>query len=160
MRLSVDEAFSRFGDRVFSAAFSVCRNRADADDAVQDTFIKYYSMGLDYESEEHIRAWLIRVAVNRAKDIVGAFWHRNRVEWEEYMDELPFEAPEDKGLFEAVMRLPDKYRVVIHLFYFEDYSVGEIAKILHSREGTVKSQLTRGRKLLKTMLKEEWNDDE
>ena len=160
MRLSVDEAFQKYGDRIFSAAFSVCRNRTDADDAVQDAFIKYYSLGMDYESEEHIRAWLIRVAVNRAKDIAGSFWQRNKVAWEEYMDELPFEAPEDSRLFEAVMRLPDKYRVVIHLFYYEEYSVIEIAEILKRREGTVKSQLSRGRKLLKNMLEEEWDDDE
>ena len=76
------------------------------------------------------------------------------------MTELAFEAPEDSRLFEAVMRLPDKYRTAIHLFYYEDYSVREIAEILKSREGTVKSQLSRGRELLKTMLKEEWDDDE
>lgn len=160
MRLSVDEAFQKYGDRTFSAAFSVCCNRVDADDAVQDAFIKYYSLGLDYESEEHIRAWLIRVAVNRAKDISGSFWRRNKVAWEEYMDELPFETPEDSRLFEAVMRLPDKYRVVIHLFYYEEYALSEIAKILRLREGTVKSRLSRGRKLLKNMLEEEWDDDE
>lgn len=160
MRLSVDEAFQKYGDRTFSAAFSVCRDRVDADDAVQDAFIKYYSMGLDYENEEHIRAWLIRVAVNRAKDIASSFWRKNKVAWEEYMDELPFETPEDRGLFEAVMRLPEKYRVAIHLFYYEEYAVGEIAKILRLREGTVKSQLNRGRKLLKNMLEEGWNDDE
>lgn len=160
MRLSVDEAFQKYADRVFSAAFSVCRNRADADDAVQDTFVKYYSLGKDFESEEHIRAWLIRAAVNRAKDIAGSFWRRNKVAWEDQMEELPFEAPEDKELFEAVMRLPEKYRVVIHLFYYEEYAVREIAEILRLREGTVKSQLSRGRMLLKDMLKEEWNDDE
>ena len=76
------------------------------------------------------------------------------------MNELTFEAPEDSRLFEAVMRLPDKYRIVIHLFYYEDYTIAEIAQILKRREGTVKSQLNRGRKLLKTMLMEEWNDDE
>lgn len=160
MRLSVDEAFQKYGDRAFSAAFSVCRNRMDADDAVQDTFIKYDSLGMDYESEEHIRAWLLRVVVNRAKDITSSFWRRNKVAWEEYMDELPFEEPEDSRLFEAVMRLPEKYRVVIHLFYYEEYAVGEIAEILRLREGTVKSRLNRGRKLLKNMLKEEWDDDE
>ncbi len=160
MRLSVDEAFQKYGDRVFSAAYSVCRNRADADDVVQDTFLKYHTLVSDYESEEHIRAWLLRVAVNRAKDITTSFWRRNRADWEDYMNELPFEAPEDKGLFEAVMRLPDKYRVVIHLYYFEDYAVSEIAAILRRSEGTVKSQLNRGRMLLKNMLKEDWNDDE
>ena len=76
------------------------------------------------------------------------------------MNELTFEEPEDSRLFEAVMRLPDKYRIVIHLFYYEDYTIAEIAQILKRREGTVKSQLNRGRKLLKTMLMEEWDDDE
>ena len=76
------------------------------------------------------------------------------------MNELEFEAPEDSRLFEAVMELPDKYRTVIHLFYYEEYSVREIADILRCREGTVKSQLSRGRALLKTKLKEDWNDDE
>ena len=74
--------------------------------------------------------------------------------------ELPFEEPADGRLFEAVMRLPEKYRIVLHLFYYEDYSVEEIAGILHSRTGTVKSQLHRGRMLLKNQLMEEWNDDE
>lgn len=76
------------------------------------------------------------------------------------METLVFEAPEDKSLFEAVMSLPAKYRTVIHLFYYEDYSVARIAEILHTRAGTVKSQLNRGRQLLKTKLMEAWNDDE
>lgn len=159
MRLSVDEAYCKYADRVFAAAFSVCRNKADADDIVQDTFVKYYSRDIDYENEEHIKAWLLLVAINRAKDIVTSFWRRNKVEWEEYMDEVAFEEPEDGRLFEAVMRLPNKYRIVIHLFYYEEYSVKEIAQMLHRSEGTVKSQLNRGRKLLKNMLMEEWDDD-
>lgn len=160
MKLSVDKTYEKYADRVFAAAFNICRNRADADDVVQDTFIKYYSQQQDFEDEAHIRAWLLRVAINRAKDITSSFWRKNRVTWEEYMDELEFEEPADSRLFEAVMRLPDKYRIVIHLFYYEDYSVSEIAGVLHCREGTVKSQLNRGRKLLKNMLMEEWNDDE
>lgn len=160
MRLSVDEAFQKYGDRVFSAAFSICRNRADADDVVQDTLIRYYSLEKDYESELHLKAWLLRVAINRAKDITSAFWRKNKVDWEDCMDELAFEEPEDSRLFEAVMRLPEKYRTVIHLFYHEDYAVEEIAGILRRPAGTVKSQLNRGKKLLKNMLREEWNDDE
>ena len=160
MRLSVDETFQKYGDRIFSAAFSVCRNRADADDVVQDTLIRYYSLDKEFENEAHLKAWLIRVAVNRAKDINASFWRRNTVEWEDTMDELVFEAPEDSRLFEAVMRLPEKYRTVIHLFYYEDYAVEEIAAILRRPKGTVKSQLNRGRALLKNLLQEEWNDDE
>lgn len=160
MKLSVDEAYEKYADRVFGAAFSVCRNQADADDVTQDTFIRYYSRSQDYEDESHIRAWLLRVAINRAKDITSSFWRKNKVTWEEYMDELVFPEPEDNRLFEAVMQLPEKYRIVIHLFYYEEYSISEIAKLLRSREGTVKSQLSRGRKLLKNMLMEDWNDDE
>ena len=145
MRLSVDEAFRRNGDRVFSAAFSICRNREDADDTVQDTFLKYYTQNEEYIDESHLKAWLIRVAINRAKDLSGTFWRRNRVSWEEYMDELEFQEPEDRSLFEAVMRLPGKYRIVIHLFYYEEYSIDEISAPLHRSQGTVKSQLSRGR---------------
>ena len=108
MRLSVDETFQKYGDRIFSAAFSVCRNRADADDVVQDTLLRYYSLSKDYASEAHLKAWLIRVAVNRAKDITSSFWRKHQVEWEDYMNELAFEEPEDGRLFEAVMRLPEK----------------------------------------------------
>ena len=145
MRLSVDEAFRRYGDRVFSAAFSICRNREDADDTVQDTFLKYYTQNEEYIDESHLKAWLIRGAINRVKDLSGAFWRRNRVSWEEYMDELEFQEPEDRSLFEAVMRLPGKYRIVIHLFYYEEYSIDEISATLHRSQGTVKSQLSRGR---------------
>lgn len=159
MRLSVDEAFRRYGDRVFSAAFSICQNREDADDTVQDTFLKYYTKNADYIDETHLKAWLLRVAINRAKDITGAFWRRNRVSWESYMNELEFVQPEDRNLFEAVMRLPEKYRIVIHLHYYEEYSIEEIAATLHSSQGTVKSQLSRGRKLLKSMLAEDEDHD-
>lgn len=145
MRLSVDEAFRRYGDRLFSAAFSICRNREDADDTMQDTFLKYYTLNEEYIDESHLKAWLIRVAINRVKDLSGAFWRRNRVSWEEYMDELEFQEPEDRSLFEAVMRLPGKYRIVIHLFYYEEYSIDEISATLHRSQGTVKSQLSRGR---------------
>lgn len=160
MRLSVDEIFQKYGDRIFSAAFSICQNQADANDVVQDTLIRYYSLGKDYENETHLKAWLIRVAINRAKDITSSFWRKNKVNWEDYIDGPVFGEPEDCRLFEAVMRLPEKYRAVIHLFYYEDYTVEEIAGILRRPGGTVKSQLNRGRKLLKNMLQEEWNDDE
>ena len=160
MKRSVDDAFREYGDRVFTAAFQICGNKADADDVVQDTFVKYYTLDREYESEAHLKAWLLRVAINRAKDVAGSFWRRNTVSWEEYMEELDFAAPEDSRLFQAVMQLPRKYRVPIHLHYYEEYSVEEIAKLLGSRPGTVKSQLSRGRKLLKSMLTEEWDDDE
>ena len=160
MRLSAAEAYEKYADRVFAAAFSECRDRADADDVTQDTFMRYLDRDQDYRDEEHLKAWLLRVAVNRARDLTRAFWRRNRVPWEDTMAELPFEEPADRDLFAAVLGLPEKYRVVIHLFYYEDYGVGRIAALLGLREGTVKSRLSRGRTLLKNILMEDWNDDE
>lgn len=160
MKLSAEDAFRQFGDRVFSAAFSATGNKEDADDVVQDTFLKYWNTDQDFADENHIKAWLLRVSINRSRDLLRSFWHRKKVPWADYMEELPFEEPEDKSLFEAVMELPRKYRVTIHLHYYEDLSVSEIAEILHTTDGTVKSQLSRGRKLLKTKLMEAWDDDE
>lgn len=155
MRLSVEDAFGKYGDRVFSAAFSICRNREDADDVVQDTFLKYHTKQMQYMDETHLKAWLLRVAINRARDITAAFWRRNRVSWEDYMEELEFVQPEDRSLFQAVMSLPEKYRLVLHLYYYEECVIKEIASLLHTGEGTIKSRLSRGRALLKTMLTED-----
>lgn len=79
---------------------------------------------------------------------------------EDHMETLPFETPESENLFETVMQLPDKYRTVIHLFYYEDYSVHEISEILKLSESNVKVRLSRGRSLLKEKLQEEWENDE
>lgn len=160
MRLSTQEAFRKYGDRVFAAAFQICRSREDADDVVQDTFLKYHAIQMEYDSEEHLKAWLLRTAINRCKDLLKSFWRVHTTPWEDYMNELEFAQPSDKGLFEAVMKLPRKYRIVIHLYYFEEYSIDEISGILREPAGTVKSQLSRGRSLLKKQLMEEWNDDE
>ena len=160
MKLPTGDAYDAYADRVFAAAFSVCGNRDDADDVTQDVFLKYQTAAKDYADETHLRAWLLRTAINRAKDLKSSFRRKNTVPWEDYMGEAAFEEPADGDLFRAVMALPEKYRVPIHLFYYEDYSIKEIAKMLRRGEGTVKSQLSRGRALLKSTLAEEWNDDE
>ena len=160
MRLDTDEAFRRYADRVFASAFSVTRDPVDADDATKATFLRSHTRNDDFESEAQLKALLLRVAINRAQDLSGSFWRRNTTALEEYMETLEFEAPEDSTLFRAVMALPEKYRVVIHLHYYEGYGVEEIAALLGRRTGTVKSQLSRGRTLLKNALQEEWNDDE
>jgi len=150
---------ARYRDNVFAAAFSVCGNAADADDVVQETFLQYHTTGRQFDSEEHIRAWLLRVAINKAKNLTRSFWRRNMMPLEDYMETLAFETPESAGIFDEVMHLPEKYRVVLHLYYFEDYSIREIAEVLRLSEGNVKVRLSRGRALLKQRLKEEWNND-
>ena len=155
MRQSLEELIELHQKSLYAAAFSVCRNIDDANDAVQDTFIQYYTSKKQFHNGEHLKAWLLRVAINRAKDISGSFWKRNRISIEDCMNELPFEDQEEHALFEEVMKLPEKYREVIHLYYYEDLSAREIARILRITEGSVKMRLSRGRSFLRDVLKEE-----
>ena len=152
MRKDMDALVKQYRDNLFAAAFQICKNAADAEDVVQDTFISCYMTDKQFESDEHVRAWLLRVAINKAKNVNHTFWKRNRVSLEEYMTELPFETAEFENLFEEVMKLPEKLRIVIHLFYYEDYHVREIAEILNVSESNVKVRLSRGRNLLKKRL--------
>lgn len=160
MRRSVQELFEKYQDNLYIIAFNVCKNAEDAKDVVQDTFIQYYSAKKEFDDEQHIRAWLIRVAINKAKNMNNTFWRRNKMSLEDYMETLAFETPESEELFETVMHLPEKYRIAIHLFYYEDYSVHEIADILKLSESNVKVRLSRGRSLLKEKLQEGWENDE
>lgn len=159
MRQTVQELAMLYQRNLFTMAFNICKNAQDAEDIVQDTFVQYYTTKKEFESEQHIRAWLMRVAVNKAKNVTRTFWRRNKVSIEDYMETLIFETPEAENLFETVMHLPEKYRIVIHLYYYEDYAVREIADILKLSESNVKIRLSRGRALLKEALKEEWDDD-
>lgn len=159
MKQSTQELVTLYQSSLFAAAFNVCKNAQDAEDVVQDTFIQYYISNKEFDSEQHIRAWLIRVAINKAKNASRTFWRQNKLSLEDYMESLTFETPEDEHLFETVMSLPEKYRIVIHLFYYEDYAVSEIAGILKLSQSNVKVRLSRGREMLRKILKEEWDDD-
>ncbi len=160
MRQSVQELFEKYQNNLYAVAFNVCKNAEDAEDVVQDTFIQYYSFKKQFDNEQHIRAWLIRVAINKAKNMNRTFWRKNKMSLEDYMETLTFETPESSELFEAAMSLPEKYRIVVHLFYYEDYSIHEIAGILKLSESNVKVRLSRARSLLREKLQEEWENDE
>ena len=152
MRQSLEELIEAYQKSLYAAAFNICRNTDDANDVVQDTFIQYYTTKKQFQDEEHLKAWLLRVAINRAKDISRSFWKKNRLSIEDYADAVPFESREETGLFEAVMRLPEKYREVIHLYYYEDLSIKETARILRITEGSVKMRLSRGRSFLRVIF--------
>ena len=153
-----DRICEKYGDRLYAAAFNICRQPQDAEDAVQDALIALYKSDKLFESEEHIKAWLLRVTVNAAKSTIRLFWNRNRTSYEDYMDSLVFEDTSDRTLMDEVLALPEKYRIVLHLHYFEEYRTREIADILKISENTVKTRLVNGRKLLKTKL-EGWEDE-
>ena len=159
MRMETQALAEAYRDRLFAAAFQACKNAADAEDAAQEALLRYHVSEKQFESGEHIRAWLIRVAINCAKNASHSFWRRNTVPLEDYMETLEFDSGESREIFEAVMGLPEKYRLVIHLYYYEDYTVAEIAGILGLTQSNVKVRLNRGRKLLKPTLQEVWDEE-
>ena len=159
MRMETQALAETYRDRLFAAAFQVCGNAADAEDAAQEALLRYHISEKQFESEQHIRAWLLRVAINCAKNVSRSFFRRNTVPLEDYMDSLEFDSGESREIFREVMNLPETYRLVIHLYYYEDYTVAEIGRILGLTESNVKVRLSRGRQKLKKALQEVWDDE-
>lgn len=156
MNLSAEALIEKYSDMVYRVAFSRTQNVSDAQDITQDVFlkyIKYIKAGNSFSDEEHCKAWLLKVAVNTGNTFVTSAWNRHRASLEEVGD-VAAETKEDRGeVYEAVMAIPEKYRVVVHLFYFEELSIKEICKVLKMSETAVKSRLHRARELLKEKLK-------
>ena len=160
MKLPLSFLAEQYAQSVYAAAFSVCGNVHDAQDVMQETFLEYHVTKKEFASQEHVRAWLLRVAVNKAINLRSSARYRRTLPLEDWAQTLEFPEPSDRRLFEEVMALPEKYRVVLHLYYYEGYSVREIAKLLRLGESGVKHRLARGRAQLKEKLKEDWNYDE
>lgn len=147
--------YEKYKNTVYSVIFNYVQNTEDTADLLQDVFIKLFSVEEEFQSEEHLKAWLIRVAINRCKNHLRSIKIRKIVPLEE---DIPFfDKNEDNDLLRIVLTLPEKYRIPIHLFYYESYSIKEIGDILGIPESTVKIHLKRGReKLGKILNKEDW----
>lgn len=143
----------KYFDMIYKLALSQTKNREYADDVVQEVFLRYIKTDTEFQSEEHIKAWLIRVTLNCSKSIFTTSWHKKNVPLSEREDMPVFDTTEKSDVYYAVAELPQKYRAVIHLFYYEDMSVEQISKYLGTNPSTVKSQLSRGRKMLGEKLK-------
>ena len=143
-------------DVVYRATLSYCKNKSDAEDIVQNTFIKLLKTDTQFINDEHIRKWLIKVAMNECKNMWKSFWHKNITSFDELEKEPEYENSNEKELFEEVMKLPKKYSIVLHLYYYEGYSVKEIAQILEITESNVQTRLMRARNKLKEHLQEAW----
>lgn len=141
----ISQIISRHADMVFRLCIVYLKNRADAEDAFQDVFLKMFEKRPSFNDEEHLKAWLIRCTINHCKNVLGSFWHRNRACLDDALTAVS--SKEDKEIIEYVMQLPATYRSVIYLHYFEGYPSKEIASILKTKDATVRTQLKRGREL-------------
>ena len=150
--METEEVVRRYADMVYRLAYAQTRAKSDADDIFQEVFLRYVRRAPVFESEEHRKAWLIRVTVNCAKSHWGSAWLRRT---EPLTERIALAAPEDSGLDEALCRLPVKYRTVVHLYYFEGYTAEQIGTMLGRKPATVRTQLTRARKMLAKLLEED-----
>lgn len=131
------------------AAYALLGNKADAEDAVQEAFVKFFEKKPILKDEDHTKAWLLRVTINLSKNMLKAASRQNLP----VTEDIPFEKEETDELLRCVLTLPERYRSVIHLYYYEGYSIKEIALILKLPSATVGTRLARARNLLRETLK-------
>lgn len=148
----VERAIAKYGDMVARICVLYLKNHADSEDIFQTVFLRYFQKAPPFDSDEHEKAWLLRVAINGCKDVLKSPW-RQRITSDEVLAELPAPVREEQGeLLEVVLSLPKKYKEVLYLHYYEDYPAQEIALILKKNINTVYTLLSRGRELLKQQI--------
>lgn len=150
-------ALEKYGGTVYRICRLYMKNKDDAEDAFQDVFLRYIQANKRFENEEHEKAWLCTVAFNRCKDLLKSAARRN-VGFDEIAEPSSCDEYHDNPVLEAVMALPTKYKDVIYLHYYEEWSAAKIARVLKCSENAVYSQLSRGRQLLKERLGDDFED--
>lgn len=146
----VEEALDKYSNLVRKICFMYLHNYQDVEDVFQEVFLKLLQSNTAFESEEHRKAWICKVTINKCKDLYKSFWRRNVESIED--KEIPFEDSYESEVMNAVLSLPLKYKDAIFLFYYEGYTVKEISKLLNQKENTIYSNLHRARELLKQKL--------
>ena len=153
---SPEQLVRLYGGMIYRLAYAQTRSRHDADDIFQEVFLRVVRRRPTFESEAHEKAWLIRVTLHCLKSHWRMAWRRHDAPLD---DRIPFPAPEDSALDEALRRLAPKYRAAVHLFYYEGYSAEEIARMSGEKPSTVRTRLTRARAQLRELLKGELPDE-
>lgn len=152
------QSAQRYTRNMYRLAFSYCRNREDAEDVVQEVFLKLLRQKSEFLDEQKLRSWLLKVTVNACMDLLRSPWRGRCCALEEATEPTVL-MQEESELVLAVLNLPAKYRGVIHLYYYEDYSITEIAGILNVSESAVRMRLMRARQKLKEQLGGTWSDE-
>lgn len=145
----IQDIVSLYSDMIFRISYQNLKNKSDCEDVIQEVFLKIIKQNT-FNDQHHMKSWIIRATINLCKDLNKTAWYRKT---EPLNDELAF-TPEDKGILDELSKLSNDYRNVIYLYYFEKYTISEIASIMDKKENTISSQLTRARKNLKHILLE------
>ncbi len=147
----------KYSNMIFRICYGVLCNRDDAEDALQDTFLKYLTKAPEFQDDEHEKAWLIRVATNISKNMSIVRYRRKTIGADELVDVGV--TNEDRYVFEAISELPVKFKIVMMLYYIEGYSVKEVSKIISVSEDAVRKRLQKGRELLKLKIERSNRND-
>lgn len=143
----------RYAQMVYRMAYARTGSKTDAEDVVQEVFLRLVRARPSFRDEEHGKAWLLRVAANCTNDLFRLPWRKREEPLRPSM--AAEEGPEPSGVLEAVLALPEKYRLVVHLYYYEELSTAEIGRIIGRSEGAVRSRLFRAKRMLRDLLGEE-----
>lgn len=152
----VKKVIEKYSDTVYRIALTRCGIVENAEDVFQEVFMKFSEKMPKFENEEHEKAWFIRVTINLTKNVKQSAWNRRVVTLDENIE---FETQEQNDVFSSVCQLPQNYKTVIYLLYYEGYKVKEIADLMKAREGTVKTWLFRAREMLKEKLEGGFDDE-
>lgn len=148
----VNRAIEQYADMIRRLCMIHLKNEADTEDIFQTVFLKYVLSSVSFENEEHEKAWFIRVTINACKDLLKSFFRSRTTSLEELMEQPAPLPPDHREVLEAVLSLPKKYRDVVYLHYYEDYTAPEIGAILGRNVNTVYTLLTRSKELLRKRL--------
>ena len=153
----LSRAMEAYADMVRRICFVHLKNKYDTEDIFQNVYLKYLLHEKTFESNEHEKAWFARVTINACKDQLRYLSRRKWVSLEAFGEESVVLDEQSKEILEVVLKLPEKYRNVIYLFYYEEYSAVEIAKILGKKENTIYTWLSRAKEILREKLGGEWS---
>ena len=159
MKPNFEETVDKYGDLVYKTAFLYSGTVSDSEDIFQETFLKLSSHKRDFKDEEHLKAWLIRVTVNYCKMLHRSAYSRYKAELDENIPLESDDSLEKRTVTEAVMKLPESYRLPVLLYYYFGYSCDETAKLLKISEPAVRTRLKRARNALRKELEEVWQDE-
>lgn len=153
--MNFDDVYEKYKNTVYHLAITYLKNIYDAEDIVQNVFLKLYKHLDRFDSDLYLKNWLIKVTINECKGNLISSWKRKvRSFIDDEEESIPSKNREDE-LINSIFLLPKKDRLIIHLYYYENYKIKEIANILRVKESTVKQRLARSRGKLKDILKEE-----
>lgn len=152
----INYIYNQYSNNILRISYTYLKNSTLCEDVLQDVMLKIINKNIKFTDSEKEKAWIIKVTTNLCKDILKSSWYKKNVELQEDLSYLPKEQEE---ILSEVLKLPEKYRITIYLYYYEDYSLKQISRLMKRNESTIGTWLSRGKKKLAENLKGEWENE-